>query len=202
MITLGKKDWQKLQWSIALFVVLSAIGAALVTLSIRDMNAADKANKAAQAEKTDARNKVARAHDEERELREKIGVYQAMLERGVIGPEHRLDWIERIRKIKQARKLIDVRYEIGPQQPIKDDVVPSSLSRFDVMASPMKLDLLLLHENDLLDFISDLRDNVQGYLRVSKCDMSRASAAVADHGPTPQLKASCEVNWITIRGKQ
>lgn len=202
MITLRKNDWGRLQWSIALFVALSAAGTVIATIATKALDDAVKANRQALAAKQDAQGKVARARDEEQELREKIGVYQTLVARGIIGQEHRLDWIEKIRKIKQARKLIDVRYEIAPQKPIDSEVAPSALNGFDILSSPMKLDMLLLHENDLLDFLADLRGGVQGYVRVKKCDVARATGTAPEHGPAPQLTASCEVCWITIREKQ
>jgi hypothetical protein len=198
----AKSDLQRLQWSLLLFVVLAAAGAVIVSIASKTHNDKSAAHQQATLARDEARSKASRASQEEQELREKIAVYQKMSAHGFIGQEHRIDWIESIRKIKQARKLIDVRYEIGPQVPIDSDVVPSALNGFEIMSSPMRLDMLLLHENDLLGFLSDLRAEVQGYVRVESCDVTRAVGAVPDHGPAPQLQASCKLDWITVREKQ
>ena len=63
----------------------------------------------------------------------------------------------------------------------------------------MKLRMELLHENDLLNFLADLRAEVQGYIRVSGCDLARSPTAVPNHGPAAQLHATCDIDWITIR---
>lgn len=201
MITLTKKDWPKLQWGVVLFIVLAAAGAAIVTLSGKAVNDANKANQQAKAARDTARSKVARAAEEASTLREKIVVYQALQSRGIIGQEHRLDWIEKIRKIKEARKLLDMNYELGPQQLIKADVVAPSGNAFDIMASPMKLQMSLLHEDDLLGLLSDLRSGIQGYIRVNHCDIERAGAAAPAAGPAAQLRANCDIDWITVREK-
>ncbi|WP_220636108.1 hypothetical protein [Georgfuchsia toluolica] len=184
-----------------LFIVLAAAGAAIAALSGKAVNDANKANQQAKTAKDTARSKVARAAEEASTLREKIVVYQALQSRGIIGQEHRLDWIEKIRKIKEAHKLLDLNYELGPQQPIKADVVAPSGNAFDIMASPMKLQMALLHEDDLLGLLSDLRNGIQGYIRVNHCDIERAGAAPPAAGPTAQLRAKCDIDWITVREK-
>lgn len=201
VITLTKKDWPKLQWGVALFVVLVAASAAIVTLSGKKLKDDNNAHQQAQAASNAAHSKVARAAEEAVMLREKIVLYQALQSRGIIGQEHRLDWIEKIRKIKEARKLIELDYELGPQQLIKPDVVAPSGNAFDIMASPMKLQMSLLHENDLLGLLSDLRSGIQGYIRVNHCDIERAAATPPASGPAPQLRASCDIDWITVREK-
>ena len=201
MITFTRKDWPKLQWGVVLFIVLAAAGAAIVALSGKALIDANKANQQAKTVSNEARSKVARAAEEALTLREKIAVYVALQSRGIIGQEHRLDWIEKIRKIKEARKLLDLNYELGPQQVIKADVVTPGGNAFDIMASPMKLQMSLLHEDDLLGLLSDLRSGIQGYIRVNRCDIERIAATPPATGPTAQLRATCDIDWITVREK-
>ena len=201
-MTLSKKDWSLLQWSIALFVALAIAGVVIVSISTKALNDANKANQQAKQASNTAHGKAARADQEAEELREKIAVYQTLESRGIIGQEHRLDWIEKIGKIKTARKLIDVDYELGPQKLLDSKVVAPSLNGFDIMASPMKLKMGLLHENDLLDFLADLRREIQAYIRVSSCDITRTPAAAGKQGPVAQLRAECEIEWITLRDKR
>jgi hypothetical protein len=44
--------------------------------------------------------------------------FQALKERGYIGPEKRLDWIETIARIKTARRIFKLDYEFAPQRPL------------------------------------------------------------------------------------
>lgn len=202
MLTLKKKDWARLRWSIVLLLAMTVAGIVIVSMANEALNNAAKANQQATVARNSARSKAAMANQEAQELREKIVVYRTLEARGIIGEEHRLDWIEKIGKIKKARKLIDVTYELAPQKRLDATVVQARGNGFDIMASPMTLQMALLHENDLLDFLSDLRADIQGYIRIRQCDISRVVAAAADHGPAAQLRADCEIEWITLREKQ
>ena len=202
-MTLDKKDWKLLQWSIVLFVALAVAGAGVVAIATKSFNDAVKTNQQAKQASIAARSRASRAREDAQHLSEQIGTYEKMQTSGVIGQEHRLDWIEKIRKIKQTRKLIDVSYELGPQQLLdakagNQATAPIS-NGIDFMSSPMKLQMALLHENDLLDFLADLRAGIQGYIRVTKCDLSRTTVAPTDRGPTAQLRADCDLEWITLR---
>ena len=201
-MTLSKKDWKRLQWSIALFVILAGAGAAIVSISTQAMHMADKTNKIAKQDKDAAHGKATRAKEEAHELSEKIAIYQALQDRGIVGQEHRLEWIEQIRSIKKRRKLVDVNYELEPQKLLDAKVVSPSVNGFDILSSPMKLKMALLHENDLLDFLADLRSGIQGYIRVGGCDITRNATAATGGGPAAQLRAECDLDWITIREKQ
>lgn len=201
MITLTKKDWPNLQWSVVLFVMLAVAGAAIVALSSKAFSAASTANQQAKAARDTAHGKSLRADEEALRLREKIALYMALQSLGIIGQEHRLEWIEKIRKVKEARKLINLSYELGPQQLVKADVVAPSGNAFDIMSSPMKLQMSLLHEFDLLGLLSDLRSGIQGYLRVSRCDIERVASPPSGSGPAPQMRADCDIDWITVREK-
>ncbi|MFY9329382.1 MAG: hypothetical protein WAO76_15405 [Georgfuchsia sp.] len=201
MITLTKKDWQKLQLSIVLLVLLTAVGIAIAFYSEKTFDDATKLQLRALGAKNAAHGKLARVNEEAEVLRDKITTYQTLQSQGIIGQEHRLDWIEKIRTIKEARKLINLNYELGPQKPIDADVVKSSGNAFDIMASPMKLQMSLLHEDDLLGLLSDLRNSIEGYIRVNHCDIERTSATPSSSGPAPQLHAECDIDWITVREK-
>ena len=202
MATFSTTDLKRLQWNIALLIFLALAGAGIVLASIKFREVADKALKEATASQSEIKSKLARANDEESELREKIIRYNAMDQHGILGEEHRLDWIEQIRKVKENRKLLDIQYELAPQKPIDAKIVPPAGNGFEVLSSPMKLELPLLHEMDLLNFLNDLNANVQAYLRLRNCSIERIPGQAAAKGPTAQLKAACELDWITIREKR
>ena len=61
----------------------------------------------------------------------------------------------------------------------------------------MKLDLPLLHEDDLLGLLADLSAQAQALVSVKSCKIER-SPADPQH-PTASLKAHCEIDWITLQ---
>ena len=205
MATFQPADLKRVQWNIALLLFLSLVGAGTVLASLKFREVADKSLKQATGIQSEIKTRLARANDEEVELREKILRYNAMDQRGILGEEHRLDWIEQVRKVEEKHKLLEIQYELSPQKPLDAKVLPAAAEgNFEVLSSPMRLDMSLLHELDLLNFLTGLNADVQAYLRLKSCSIERISTPVATKGPTAtaQLKALCELDWITIREKR
>jgi len=201
--TFSKDDFRRIGLSLAAAAVMIAAGGGIVFASMQ-LHQAEKKNKvAAQSRQTESKGKLSRARDEELEIKNKIARFSDLSGRGIIGDEHRLDWIEQIRRIQEARKLIDVQYEIAPQQTLDAGILPGSSGNYAFFASTMQLRLKLLHEDDLLNFLSDLRETAHAHLRVRSCDVERLPKASGDSkGIPPQLGAECTIDWITIREKK
>lgn len=186
------KILRHIRWNLALFLLLSLLGAAAVYVSLGMYTAAQKVDKQAIDKRAEIQGKLANAQNEEKELREKFARYQNIEARGYIGGERRLDWVEQIRKIKTNRKLLDIQYELEPQR-----VLESNSSGYDFMVSSMKLQMRLLHEEDLLNFLADLRDNIRALTSVKSCNVVRQTLP----GSAAQLTADCAIDWITLREK-
>ena len=72
----------------------------------------------------------------------------------------------------------------------------------ELLASKMTLDLALLHEEDLLRFLDDLRRAVSAYVLVRSCTIDRSLGVAPDRGAAPRLRARCDVDFVTIRDKR
>ncbi|RLJ63749.1 hypothetical protein [Sulfurisoma sediminicola] len=201
----SKADFRRIQWSVVILVILALLGAAVVFGALQLTKAAQAEARKVEAERGDIRNKLARARDEEQDIRARIARYQELVERGYVTEEQRLDWIERIAQIKAARKLIDVQYELMPQKPVEAGLLPEGNSGggYEFMSSAMKLQMQLLHEDDLLGFLTDLRARVRALIVVRQCAVERIPrGATSERGVQAQLKADCEIDWITLREKR
>jgi hypothetical protein len=201
----SKADFRRIQWSVAILAILALLGAAVVVGALQLTKAAQAEARKVEAERGDIRNKLARARDEEQEIRARIARYQELVERGYVTEEQRLEWIERIAQIKAARKLIDVQYELMPQKPVAAELLPEGAAGggYEFMSSAMKLQMQLLHEDDLLGFLADLRARVRALIVVRQCTVERIPrGAASERGVQAQLKADCELDWITLREKK
>lgn len=202
----SKDDFRRVQWSALALLVLALLGGAVVFGALQLTKAAEADARKVEAERGDIRNKLARARDEEQEIRAKIARYQELVARGYVTEEQRLDWIERIAQIKTARKLLDVQYELLPQKAVDASLLPEGAigGGHDFMSSPMKLQMQLLHEDDLLGFLADLRARVRALIVVRQCSVERIARgpAATERGVQPQLKADCDLDWITLREKK
>lgn len=184
-----------IRWALAAMLLMLAAGAAAVYYANQFHASAIASQASASAARRGAQGKLARARDEEQELRATTARFQELAQRGVIGDERRLDWVEQIRRIRETRKLFDLQYEIAPQQPLDAAAGP-----YPFMASPMRLTMQLLHEEDLLGFLDDLTAQAPAYLRTRRCAVDRLPPPAAPPAEaTPQLRAECELDWITIR---
>lgn len=200
-MTLDTKDLKRLQWAIAFLLIMSAVGGGAVWTVEQMKRSSARALQEAAAARKDIQSKLARARDEQQELTDKLNRFQVLKERGLIGPERRLNWIEAIARIKAARRIFKLDYEFAPQRPADAAILPGGAAAggFEIMASQMKLQLQLLHEGELLAFIAELRESVQALIQVRSCAVERIPANNTDRGRNAQLKADCTLEWITLK---
>lgn len=197
------KDLARLRWSLALLAAAIVAGAALVAFTHRTVTKAEASDRQLSTRLSEIRGRIARAHDEEQDLRGRIRRYQELAARGIIGQEERLDWVEQIARIKAARRLLDVKYELSPQAPIGATELPGGAAAgpYEIMSSTMKLQMQLLDEDDLLGFLDDLRQAVHALLLVRECKIERTSGNAGQGGVAAQLLADCTIDWVTLREK-
>lgn len=202
---LTANDLIRLRWSLVFLLLALLLGFAAATSSRKLVENAQTERRQLETQQRDIRARLSRAPEEERELRTKIALFQQLQERGIIGQEERLNWVEQIAGIKAARRLFDFQYEIAPQKPLGDALLPGGAvaGDYEFVASTMSLQMPLLHENDLLGFLADLRQTVHAHLLVRNCAIERmAQAQTQDRGGAAQLRAVCTIDWITLREKR
>lgn len=147
----------------------------------------------AQVQRNDASNKLRQAENDKQEIQDYQPKFVTLRERGFVGEERRLDWIEHIQHIRESRKLLPITYEISAQQVFQ--VGPEvTLGNLELRGSKMKLQMGLLHEGDLLNFLDDLKH--KGFYTVQECKVKRAGAEPESaHLP---LAAECVIYWLTL----
>ncbi|MBI5791279.1 MAG: hypothetical protein HZA63_07380 [Rhodocyclales bacterium] len=198
---LDAKDFKRLQWAIAFLVLMGAVGGGSVWTALQMKKSGEKALKEATAARTDIQTKLARARDEQAELRDKIDRYQALQARGYIGPEQRLDWIEAIARIKVARRIFSLDYEFTPQRPVESAILPGgpTAGGLQFVSSQMRLQAQLLHEAELISLIEDIRNAVQALIQIRSCTIQRLPTSTTDRSNSAQIKAECTLEWITLK---
>jgi hypothetical protein len=202
-MSIGRDDFKRLRVPIALCLVLIAAGAAALASVENARERAEKEQLTVRTAKLAAQDRVSKATDEEREIRENLAQFQRLVEWGIIGEEKRLDWVESIAQIRQQRKLFKVNYDLEAQKVLDyPGVMPAGNVEF--MASRLKVDIPLLHENDLLNFLTDLQNAGKAYVSARKCVIERTERETppGGRGMAPRLKADCQLDMITIREKR
>jgi hypothetical protein len=198
-MNIRREDLKRLRLYAGVAALLVALGAGAIVVSDGYLRGAVGARETAQARRAAAQERVSKVSEEEREIRESLVFYQRMQRQGMIGQENRLDWIDAIARIKSERKLFEIKYSIEPQKPLDyPGIVPTK--RGDYVDSRMRLDMLLLLEEDLLAFLSDLRATGRFHVSVRHCNVSRIERGAVAPGQAlmPRLRSECQIDLITV----
>lgn len=178
---------------LTLLLLLGVAGAAAVAATATLLKNARLENTAARTHLRASEERLAQAHDERQERLRQIKTYRAMRARGYVGEERPTRWIERIRAAGERHGLFDFRPAFSGTR-----VIPGKAGS-ETIVRGMTLRMQVLHENDLLDFLDDLRYSLPAQLRLRRCDVVRLDAGGETEATLAQLGAECSVEWITWR---
>ncbi|MFZ6843875.1 hypothetical protein [Undibacterium sp. RuTC16W] len=177
---------------VSLVLAASLFGVSRYVLSLQEANKLQ-----AQTELMDAQTKFTAATNQKNDIRDYQQKYIQLVQSGFVAQEKRLDTIEQIYQIQENRKLLPIVYEIYPQQiAVVDPAIQTG--ELEIHGSKIQLRMRLLHEMDLLNFVSDL--NSRGVFSPQSCSI-KPNDSVRDSAIAAQLQAECTLYWITIGPK-
>ena len=180
------------------FAALLMVGAGVAAIWGADglLRAANLRLAAAQEDRRQNAERLARIAEEEREVKEKLDVYQQLKNLNVLGEERRLEWADAIARIRTQRELLDLRYRVERQKLLS--TAAGKPANVEFYSSTMNVELQLLHEEDLTRFLADLRASGNAYYSVRKCSLERAGQMATGTTISPRLRADCQIDLITI----
>lgn len=188
------REFALIRLQVIIFLVTVALAVAAVSTSRWYWHQARQYEAWAQQKRNSARDRLFNAETEKREIRLYQPQYAALRERGLIGQENRLDWVDAIRQIQEQRKLMPISYELEPQQPVRMDG-GMVLGGYRLHGSRMNLHMDLLHEGDLFVLLDDLRQ--RSFYSAQDCSIKRAASGLPSP-LAPSLSADCTLNWLTL----
>ena len=192
---LNANDWTKLQIPLLALAVMVALGAGSILFSRTELGQAKVRLTSAHQQRKEIDNKLRQVRSEENEIRQKAAVFNDLQSQRILGEEQRLEWVELLEEIRDRHRLPEMHYEIAPRQPLEK----APAGQLALYASAMKIELKLLHEEDLTRLLDDLRSEAPALIQTRRCDIFRLARATADGAPTASLQASCLIDWITVR---
>ena len=199
-MNVSRDDLKRLRVPLALALLLSALGVACLATSGYYLDEAKSAREASRLARVGAQERMAKVSEEEREIRENLVHFEQMRRYGMVGDQNRIDWIESIARIKNSRKLFEIRYNIEAQRSLDYPGVVAT-GAADFVVSRMRLNMLLLHEGDLLNFLADLQAAGKGHVSVRRCTVTRIErGAPSATALQPRLRAECQVDLVSVRG--
>jgi hypothetical protein len=194
-----RQDFKSLRLAIAAAGMLVLVGSGLVAGTQYYLSEARKAWEAARLQRQQAQQRLAQVAEEEKEIRENLVHYRRMMEHGMGSEENRLDLIDAIARIKNERRLFEIRYNIEAQKPLDYPGIVRA-TPVDFVGSRMKLEMLLLHEEDLLKFLTDLDATGKAYVSVRQCSVLRVDrGGVAPGSVVPRLRSECLIDLIALK---
>jgi hypothetical protein len=197
----SKDDLLKLKWSLLTFLASLVVGSSAIWIGSAYDDNALKERQSAQKQVTEARTQLSSTQSDLDNMSTYAHEYTTLVNNKVIGGESRLDWIEGLEKLRHEHHVIDFKYTIAPQKAFVANPV-LDLSNFDINLSGLSLQLDLLHEKQLFDFMNTLRSDMEGWFIIDKCELERTgSSAGLNSAFGIQLKANCAGGWITLKNR-
>ncbi len=198
---LAEIDWTVIRGASIFLGLALVLGGALVSGAHYFNQQSENIHKREQGKLASSRARFL-ALDEERKLIEKFYPrYQVLESDGVIGGEHRLDWVEALGAAARTIKLPSLRYDINAQDThVPEFPIPSG--RFEVFVSEMNLQIGLLHENDLLNLFQQIHSQAKGHFSVNRCAIRRKQEGIIQAPTHENISAVCALQWLTVRQPQ
>ncbi len=190
-------DLRALRNPLIALIVVVALGSGAIYFSDYTLNIAKRELARQQGQLRDARTRLNKSGEEKDIIVRYMASYQYLQRLGFAGEEQRINWLDGLRLANQETRAFGVEYQIGVQQPYPyaSDLNPGQLSLYQ---SPMKITVGLLHEGDLMQFLGTLAQQSAGVFSVNQCVLERIETGGSVR-LQPNLKAECELAWITTR---
>ncbi len=197
---LDQIDWGMLRNTLIFLAISVVVSGALLGTSF---HFSEKMKRTFQRERSalfSVRAQYQNIDEEEKIIERYLPLYRDLESRGVIGQERRLDWIDTLRQASQRVELPVLRYVIDSQSVYEPNFIELG-GAFQIYSSSMKLDLGLLHEEDLGSLFADLDANATGLYTVSSCNLRRNydQREFIKRADVTNVKAECGLRWLTIK---
>lgn len=195
---LDKQDWRKLQTPLVILGAVIVIVALLFGLAQNYSTSQEAALQAQQNLLNSARQHYQSSGLEKDTITEYLPKYQALINKGFVGEERRIEWVDELRAQHKEHKLFGIKYGISQQEDYKPSFAPN-LGGFVFHRSVMKLDLDMLHEGDILQLTESLAAKNTAPFMLRDCEITRLNAAGAlSNQLVANLHAKCELDWLTM----
>jgi hypothetical protein len=194
---MNQADLRELRNPLLVLAAVLAIGATAIYFSARLVASTDDQLVQQRAQLREARTRVQKSGDEKNLIVRYVDDYLRLQRAGFIGDEQRINWLDALRVANQQADLFGVDYQIGTQSayPYAAELNPGDLT---LSQSRMQLRFQLLHEEDLMRFLSALRQQGGGIFSIDFCQLRRNDTRGIIRFQ-PNISATCDLSWITAR---
>jgi len=194
-----KIDWAVLRGALITFIICLLISGVLAGTSYYFRESMQKEYTRNNALFQDISRRYLAVDQEEQLINQYFPAFVRAYNKGLIGREHRLNWIETLRQSGEKIKLPSLGYEIVS----REEFIPGfqlNSGSYKLFSSEMNLRLGLLHEGDLVNLLNYLDRHAEGNYSVSECLFRRARSNIDIKSSIdkPNISATCVLQWFTI----
>jgi len=193
---IDRKDLGPLRLPIAALVVSVLASLLLIHYSGEKSSIEAQGLLAARTKAEEARKRYQDSDLEKAMISQYLPQYRELQQRGFIGSENRINWIDALRIADQQAGNFGVQYQLSAQGPYKgllsEDPIASRLRR-----STMDIRFGVVHEGQFLGFLDALEVQDAGMYALRSCSLE----PVHRDKPQPRtqnLTARCEIDWVTL----
>lgn len=191
-------DWRIIRGAIISLVLSSVITGSLVAGSYYFEDAMNREYIRNNAQFKNISQRYLAIDEEAKRIQKYLPEFIDLYNRGVIGSEQRLNWIEVLQNAGARIKIPSLSYSISSQ---KDYTPPYSISlgSYKLYKSEMSLEIQLLHEGDLFSLLSTLNNEARGEFNLTSCNLDKGRNDIVESAKAANIRASCELEWYTIK---
>ena len=190
-------DWEYLRGPLVRFISVATVGAALLLGSDYFERRMEQEYSRHSERLSARRHRYLAVDGEEEVIKNYLPRFMDLHERGLLGGEHRLNWVEVLQEAGHRLPLPSLSYEISAQKVYRPDF-PVAAGRFKIFVSEMTLNMQLLHEGDLFAVLELLDERAMGLYTVSGCELTRAFVVLTDNPDAGNVTATCLLEWFSI----
>ncbi|GJM05591.1 MAG: hypothetical protein DHS20C09_15870 [marine bacterium B5-7] len=190
-------DWDILRGSIILFCICLTVGGGLIGGAYYFNNKLSKELKQNKSIFQSISQRYLDVDQEEKLLHEYFPRFVNLYNKGVIGPEKRLNWIEALRQSGEDIKLPGLRYSLDSQEVFTPEF-EINYNGYTLYRSNMELNLGLLHEGDLFRLLKYIDQHADGTYTISECKFRLNGNEIKMDKEQANISADCLLHWITI----
>lgn len=191
-------NWPILRGAITVFVLCFLVSGAMLATSIYFRDEMESDFNKDQVRFQSISRKYLAIDEEDRFIKQFYPRFRELYAEGIIGNEHRLNWIETLRSAGARIDLPSLSYEITSQ---KEYTPGYAIYRgsYQIYVSKMKLTFGLLHEGDLERLFDELNQRASGLYSVADCTFTSSQKTIERDPKQENILAECELLWYTIR---
>ena len=197
MMKLNSQDWQELKAPLLILFAGLVSLASLIGFANYYNQQQQKALENQKNQLNTARQHYLASGSEKDIITEYLPKYQKLIDKGFVGEEHRIEWVDELRSQHQQHKLFGIKYNISQQEEYKPTFA-LNLGGFALHRSVMKLELDMLHEGDILKLIESMAVIDAAPFMLRDCEIVRLNNSTVFNQLIPNLHALCDLDWLTI----